>query len=185
MWFVFLIHPNKMNLTRNGSAGVSASFRCVILVKMYGYSSMKVFISIIKDSEVRMNEFPLFLFPFLRIVFISLCSLFINRFTIMLFHDGISQIHVGISNSPIAVLVQFRGRLLISVVKSKRKSSLSLLLLLFLLSSSLSTTLLLLLLLLSLLSPLCRVFTIIYQKQIVFLGYVLLRLFCINKLCYM
>lgn len=90
MWFVFLIHPNKMNLTRNSSAGVSASFRCVILVKMYGNSPSKVFISIIKDSEVRMNEFLLFSFSFLRIVFISLCSLFINRFTIMLFHDGIS-----------------------------------------------------------------------------------------------
>ena len=174
MWFVFLIHPNKVNLTRNGSAGVSASFRCVILVKMYGKSRTKVFISIIRDSEVRMNEFPLFLFPFPRIVFISLCSLFITRFTIMLFHDAISQIFVGISSSPIAVLVQFRARLLISVVRSKGKSSSLLLLLLFLLLSSSSSTMLLLLFLLSLLSPLCRVFTIIYQKQTVFLGYVLL-----------
>jgi hypothetical protein len=66
-----------------------------------------------------MNEFPLFSFPFLRIVFISWCSLFINKFTIILFHDGINQILVEISKSPIAVLVQFNGRLLISVVESK------------------------------------------------------------------
>jgi len=131
MWFVFLIQPNKMNLTRNGSAGVSASFRSLVLLKMYGNSPTKLFISIIRDSEVRMNEFPLFLFPFLRIVFISLCSSFINRVTVMLFCDGISQILVGISSSPIAVLVQFRGRFLISVVGSKMKSSTSLLLLLF------------------------------------------------------
>jgi len=48
MWFVFLIHPNKMNLTHNGSAGVSASFRCLVLVKMYGNSPTKLFISIIR-----------------------------------------------------------------------------------------------------------------------------------------
>jgi len=37
----------------------------------------------------------------------------------------------------------------------------------------------LLLLLLSLLLPLCRVFTIIYLKQTIFLGYRVLQLFCI------
>jgi len=35
------------------------------------------------------------------------------------------------------------------------------------------------LLLLPLLSPLCRIFTIIYLKQTMFLGYILLQLFCI------
>jgi hypothetical protein len=104
-----LNHPNKMNLTCNGSVGVSASVRCLVLVKMNGNSPTKLFISIIRDSEVRMNEFPLFSFPFLRVVFISLCNLFINRFTIMLFHDGISQILVGISSNPIVVLVQLEG----------------------------------------------------------------------------
>jgi hypothetical protein len=103
----------------------------------------------------------LFLLPVLRIVFISSCNLFINRFTIMLLSDGISQILVGISSSPMAVLVQFRRRLLISVVGLKVKSSLSLFLLL----------------LLSLLPPLFRIFTIIYQKQMMFLGCVLLQLF--------
>ena len=37
----------------------------------------------------------------------------------MLFRDGISQILVGISSSPVIVLVQFSGRLLISVAGSK------------------------------------------------------------------
>ena len=37
----------------------------------------------------------------------------------MLFRDGISQILVGISSSPIIVLVQFSGKLLISVAGSK------------------------------------------------------------------
>ena len=41
-----------------------------------------------------------------------------------------------------------------------------------------------LLLLLSLLSYLCRVFTIVYLKQTIFLGYLVLQLFCIYNLCY-
>ena len=66
-----------------------------------------------------MNDFLLFSFPFLKIVFISWCSSFISKLTIMLFREGINQILVGISSSPIAVLVQFNGKLLISVVGSK------------------------------------------------------------------
>ena len=107
MWFVFLIHPNKMNLTHNGSVRVSPSVRCLVLVKMYGNSPTKLFFRIMRYNEVRMNEFPFFSFPFLRIFF-PLYTLFISKFTIMLFHDMISQILVGISSSPIAVLVQFR-----------------------------------------------------------------------------
>ena len=92
---MFLNRPNKMNLTRNGSDGVSASFRCLVLVKMYGNSPTKLFISIIRDSEVRISEFPLFSFTFLRIVFISLCSLFFNRSTILLFCDGLVKFLLG------------------------------------------------------------------------------------------
>jgi len=44
------------------------------------------------NSELRMIEFPLFSLPFLRIVFTSLCSLFINKFTVMLFCDGSVQV---------------------------------------------------------------------------------------------
>jgi hypothetical protein len=43
------------------------------------------------------------------------CNLFIGRFVIILFRDGINQILVGISINPMAILVQFKGRLLISV----------------------------------------------------------------------
>jgi hypothetical protein len=60
-----------------------------------------------------MNEFPLFSFPFLRIVFISWCSLFINKFTFILFRDGINQILVGIGRSPIVALVQFSSRYMV------------------------------------------------------------------------
>ena len=75
-----------------------------------------------RNGDVRMNEFPLFSFPFLRIAFISWCSLFINKFTIILFGDGINQILVGISSSSIAVRVHFNERLLISVVGSKMEN---------------------------------------------------------------
>ena len=34
MWFVFLIHPNNINLTHNGKASVSVSVRCLVVVKM-------------------------------------------------------------------------------------------------------------------------------------------------------
>jgi hypothetical protein len=46
-------------------------------------------------------------------------SLFVNNLTIIVLRDGISQILVGISNKPIAVLVRVNGRLLISVVGFK------------------------------------------------------------------
>jgi hypothetical protein len=108
-----------MNLIHKGRARVSVSVKCLVLVKMYGNSPRKLFVKIIRKRDVRMNEFPLFSFPFLRIVFISWCNLFISRLTIIVFRDGINQILVGISRRPMAVLVQFNGRLLISVVGSK------------------------------------------------------------------
>ena len=74
---------------------------------MYGNNPKKLFVGVIRNNDVSMNEFPLFSFPFLRNVFISWCSLFINKLTIILFRDGINQILVGISISPVAVLVQF------------------------------------------------------------------------------
>jgi len=95
------------------------SVKCLVLVKMYGNNPRKLFARIMRNSDVKMNEFPLFSFPFLRIVFISWCSLFISSLTIMLFRDGINQILVGISSKPMAVLVQFNDKLLISVVGSK------------------------------------------------------------------
>jgi hypothetical protein len=59
-----------------------------------------------------MNEFFLFSFPIIKMVFISWCSLFINRLTIILFREGINI-------SRIDVLVQFSGRFLVSVAGSK------------------------------------------------------------------
>jgi hypothetical protein len=100
-----LIYPNNMNLIHIGRARVNVSVRCLVLVKMYGNNPKKLFVKIMRSNEVRMDEFPLFSFPFLKIVFISWCSLFINKLTIILFRDGINQILVGISRSPIAVLV--------------------------------------------------------------------------------
>ena len=55
--------------------------RCLVLVKIYGNSPKKLFVRIIRNRDVRLNEFPLFSFPFLRIVFISWCSVFINKLT--------------------------------------------------------------------------------------------------------
>ena len=80
MWLVFLIHPNNINLTHKGKARVSVRILCLVLVKIYGNNPKKLFIRIIRTRDVRMNEFPLFSFSFLRIVFISSCSLFITCF---------------------------------------------------------------------------------------------------------
>jgi hypothetical protein len=41
---------------------------------------------ITRNRDARMNEFPLFSFPLLKIVFISWCNLFINKITIILFN---------------------------------------------------------------------------------------------------
>lgn len=56
---------------------------------------------------------------FLRLFLFCLCSLLINRLTIMLFCNGISQVLIGINSNPIVVLLPLRGRLLISAVGSK------------------------------------------------------------------
>jgi hypothetical protein len=53
--------------------------------------------------------FRYFLFLFLRLFLFCLCSLLIDRLTIMIFRGRIDQILVGINSYPIAVLVQFRG----------------------------------------------------------------------------
>jgi hypothetical protein len=72
---VFLIHLSNTNLTHSARAKVSVSVRCLVLVKMYGNSPRKLFVKIIRNSEVRINKFPLFSFPFLKTVFIPWCSL--------------------------------------------------------------------------------------------------------------
>jgi hypothetical protein len=107
-----VIQPNNINLIHRGRAAVSVSVRCLVLVKIYGNNPRKRFVKIIRNNDVRINEFPLFSFDFLKIVFIYWCSLFIRKLTIVLFHYGINQILVGINSSPIAVLVHFNGRLL-------------------------------------------------------------------------
>ena len=71
MWLVFLIHPNNINLIHSGRAKVNVSVRCLVLVKMYGNSPRKLFVRLIRNCDVKINEFPLFSFPFLKIVFIS------------------------------------------------------------------------------------------------------------------
>jgi len=72
MWLVFLIHPNNINLIHKGRARVSVSVKCLVLVKIYGNSPRKLFVKIIRNSDVRINEFPLFSFPFLRNNFLFL-----------------------------------------------------------------------------------------------------------------
>jgi hypothetical protein len=66
-WLVFLIHPNNMNLIHRGRASVSVSVKCLVLVKIYGNNPTKLFVKITRNGDVRINEFPLFPFPFLRI----------------------------------------------------------------------------------------------------------------------
>jgi hypothetical protein len=70
MWLVFLIHQNNINLIRKDRAGVNESVRCLVIVKMYADNRRKLFVRIISNSDISMNEFPLFSFPFLRIAFI-------------------------------------------------------------------------------------------------------------------
>jgi len=100
--------------------------RCFVLVKMYGNSPRELFIKSIRNRDVRINEFPLFSFHFLKMFFISWCSLFISRLIIMLFRDGINQILVGINSSPVTVLIQFSGSLFLLLDQKLRIDFLSL-----------------------------------------------------------
>jgi hypothetical protein len=54
---VFLIHLNSINLVLKGSARVSVSVKLLVLVKTYGNNPRKLFIRIMRNSEVKMNEF--------------------------------------------------------------------------------------------------------------------------------
>jgi hypothetical protein len=109
MWLVILIHRNNINLNHRGRAKFSVSVKCLVLVKMYGNNPKKLFVKIIRNNDVRMNEFPIFSFPFLRIVFISWCSLFISKFTmcIMLFRDRINTLSAELN--PICHLLALLG----------------------------------------------------------------------------
>jgi hypothetical protein len=49
---------------------VDECVRCLVLLKMYRYICREFFVRIIRNSEVEMNEFPVFLYPLLKIVFI-------------------------------------------------------------------------------------------------------------------
>jgi hypothetical protein len=62
-------------LIHMGRAKVNISVKCFILVKMYGNRPKKLFVKIIRNNYVRMNEFPLFSLPFLRIITFSPKSL--------------------------------------------------------------------------------------------------------------
>jgi hypothetical protein len=83
MWLVFLIHPNNINLIHRGKDKVNVSVKCLVLVEMCGNSHRNLFVKIIRNSDVKMNEFPLFSIPFVNIVFISWCNLFITKLTII------------------------------------------------------------------------------------------------------
>jgi hypothetical protein len=65
MWLVFLIRPNNINLIHRGRAKFSVSVMCLVLVKMYGNNPRILFVTIIRNNDVRINEFPLLSFPFL------------------------------------------------------------------------------------------------------------------------
>jgi hypothetical protein len=97
-----------MNLTHRGSANVNVSVKCLVLVKMYGNRPRKLFVRIIRNREVKMNEFPLLILLFLEIVFISWCILFIRILIFMLLRDGTSHILVGISISPMIIKINLR-----------------------------------------------------------------------------
>ena len=47
-----------------------------------------------------------------------------------------------------------------------------------------SFTLLIIIIIITFLSRFCRVFTVMYLQQTMFLGYIVLPLFCIYNLCY-
>jgi hypothetical protein len=62
MWSVFLINPNNINVIRVGRARVSVSVKCLVLVKKYRNIPKKLFVKIIRNNDVMMNEFSLFPF---------------------------------------------------------------------------------------------------------------------------
>jgi hypothetical protein len=128
IWCVFQIHPTNINLTHNGKDSVSVSVRCLVLAKMYENSPRKLFIRTVRNSDVSMNEFPLFLFPFPKIVFISWHSLFIKIFIVILLRDGINkilQILVETSISPIIVLCNLVGDYCFVLLDQKLRIDLS------------------------------------------------------------
>ena len=65
------VNPNNITSIHRGRAKINVSVKCLVLVDMYGNSPRKLFVRIIRNNDVKMNEFPLFSLPFLRIVFIS------------------------------------------------------------------------------------------------------------------
>jgi hypothetical protein len=84
-----------MNLIHRGRAKVSVSVTCLVLVKMHGDNRKKLFVKIIGNNDVRMDEFPSFSFPFLRIVFISWCSVLLVSLLLHYFVIGLVKFLLG------------------------------------------------------------------------------------------
>ena len=118
IWFVWLIHPNSINLNHIGSAIVNVNAKCLVLVKIYGNNPMKLLNIIIIKIEMKMNVVPLNdLGP--SNVLNSLCKVKFILFHIMLIRDDINQNIDGINSNPMNVLVQFNEILKILVDGSK------------------------------------------------------------------
>lgn len=118
MWLVWLIHPNNINLNHIGNAIVNVNAKCLVLVKIYGNSPIKLLNNIIIKIEIKMNVVPLNdLVP--NNVLNSLCRVKFILFHIMLIRDDVNQNIDGIINNPINVLVQFIEILKILVDGSK------------------------------------------------------------------
>ena len=60
MWLAFFIHPNNIRIIHRSRAKVNVSVKCLVLVKIYGNTPRKLFVRIIRNNVVKMNEFPLF-----------------------------------------------------------------------------------------------------------------------------
>ena len=63
---------------------------------MYGNSPRKLFMRIMGNSKLRLIEFPLFSFPFLRIVFISFVVYLLIGLLLCYFVMGIVKLYIYI-----------------------------------------------------------------------------------------
>jgi hypothetical protein len=63
----------------------------------------------IENNEIKMRVLPLLILPSPRSILNSLCSFSSNKFHIRYCRDGINHILVGISISPMVVLIQLSG----------------------------------------------------------------------------
>lgn len=111
IWFIFVIHPNIINLNHKGNANLNVIAMCLVLVNTYGIKPI-VLLNMIRSKRGIRILFSDFVFDN---KINSLFRVLVKDKKEKILRLGINQYIYGIINNPRDVLIQFRLRVIIDL----------------------------------------------------------------------